>query len=152
MVVRTDKIMSIKNRVEDARQLWQSGRKEGAFLNALIAVAATARKRYPHPQYKDKESFLKFLQESHGGRISAEFRGECIPIEEIFYKWVRCQLVHEGELPFDIEFINDKNEGMTIRAGGPPEYKLLICYNWINYLINAIINASENKAEFNESV
>jgi len=140
--------MSIRNRIEDAKLLWDNARKEGAFLNALIAVAATARKRYPHPQYKDIDSFIRFLRNSYQGKMHVEFRGTCRPIEEIFYKWVRCQLVHEGELPFDIEFTNDKKEGMTIRAGGHPEYKLLIGYNWINYLVNAVINAPENKKEF----
>lgn len=144
--------MSIKNRVEDARLLWKKGRKEGAFLNALIATAATARKRYKYPKYKDRESFTKFLQDSHPGRIGLEFRGKCELIEEIFYKWMRCELIHEGKLPFDIEFINDKGNGMTARAGGHPEYKLLIGYNWIDYLINAIVKAPENKTEFNKCV
>jgi hypothetical protein len=39
--------MSIRARVEDALFLWDKGRLEGAFLNALIAVAATARRIYP---------------------------------------------------------------------------------------------------------
>jgi hypothetical protein len=138
--------MSIENRIKDAELLWKNNRKEGAFLNALIAIAATARKRYPYPKYKDNEAFIKFLQESWSRiKVAVEFRNECIAIEEIFYKWIRCQLVHEGELPFDIEFMDDNGDGMTFRAGGYPEYKLLIGYNCINYLINAVINAPENK-------
>ena len=38
--------MSIYTHVEDAILLWKDGRLEGAFLNALVAVAATARRRY----------------------------------------------------------------------------------------------------------
>ena len=39
--------MGVRNRVEDALLLWKSGRKEGAFLNVLIGVAATSRRRFP---------------------------------------------------------------------------------------------------------
>jgi hypothetical protein len=36
--------MSVRERIEDAKMLWNAGRKEGAFIMILIAVAATARK------------------------------------------------------------------------------------------------------------
>lgn len=138
--------MSIENRVKDAELLWKNDRKEGAFMIALIAVAATARKRYPYPAFSDKDSFIKFLQDSRSGMmVHVEFRNVCRPIEEIFYKWIRCQLVHEGELPFDIEFMDDKNDGMNVRACGYPEFKLLVGYNWINYLIHAVVKAPENR-------
>jgi hypothetical protein len=39
--------MSIMTRIEDADLLFQLGRKEGALLLVLIAVAATSKKRYP---------------------------------------------------------------------------------------------------------
>src|SRR5258708_24111477 len=40
--------VSVRERIEDAKILWDAGRKEGAFIMILIAVATTARKRYPH--------------------------------------------------------------------------------------------------------
>ena len=126
--------MGIKNRIDDAQLLWDNNRKEGAFINVLIAVASTARKRYPKPKYTDHESFVKFLCDAYPGKMGAEFRGKLLYVEEIFYSWIRCQLIHESELPPDIEFINDKVNSMTIRAGGKPEYKLLVGYNWIFYL------------------
>ncbi|MCO6438561.1 MAG: hypothetical protein J5J06_15830 [Phycisphaerae bacterium] len=39
--------MSIRARIEDAVVLWHTGRREGALLSALVAAAATSRKRYP---------------------------------------------------------------------------------------------------------
>ncbi len=54
--------MSIKARIEDAEVLWQHGRKEGAWVLALIAAAATSRKRYPKP-IKDNEAFKSFIRE-----------------------------------------------------------------------------------------
>jgi hypothetical protein len=41
--------MSVRERIEDAKLLWNAVRKEGAFVQILIAVASTARKWYPKP-------------------------------------------------------------------------------------------------------
>ena len=136
--------MSIKNRIEDAQELWKHGKKEGAFLMMLIALAATARKRYPYPKYRDRDSFLKFWQDANPGIVAVEYLGECRPLGEIFYEWIRCQLVHQAELPVDIEFVDN---GRSIRAGGAPEFKLLIGYGWINALLANIINAAETDFE-----
>src|SRR5882724_2845054 len=98
--------MSLRDRVEDAMLLWENGRREGAFLVALIAVAATARRRFPdRTLVTDREAFESFVQSAHSVRLSVEYRGECYEIEHIFYKWFRCELVHEGGLPLDIQFI-----------------------------------------------
>lgn len=40
-------LTGIRDRITDAKLLWASGRKEEALLLVLIAVAATARKKYP---------------------------------------------------------------------------------------------------------
>ena len=37
----------IRDRLVDARLLWQNGRKNGAFIQALIALAGLASLRYP---------------------------------------------------------------------------------------------------------
>jgi hypothetical protein len=142
--------MSIRARVEDAILLWKSGRKEGAFLNALVGVAAASRRRFPdRKSVGDREAFVQFLEAARSGHISVEYRGECLPIEQVFYKWIRCQLVHEGELPEDIEFMPDAVPGTySLRAGGSPEYILKVSEWWFHYLITAIISAPENAAEF----
>ena len=55
--------MSVSVRVEDALLLWERGRREGAFLTALIAVAATFRKRFPdRKMLGDREAFEAFLK------------------------------------------------------------------------------------------
>lgn len=64
--------MSIKARLDDAVVLYENGRKEGALLLILVAVAATSRKRYPeitpsrlytNQTMKDKEAFTLFLKD-----------------------------------------------------------------------------------------
>ena len=138
--------MSIRRRVEDALFLYQNERYEGAFLNALVAVAATARREDPTRSLGDRECFETFLNNKWRGVIKVEFRGELHTIQRIFYKWFRCNLIHEGELPIDVQFI--KIDDMTVRAGGAPEYILKISHGWIHWLIDSVINAPCNVNEF----
>ena len=139
--------MSIRDRVEDAKFLWQHGRREGAFLCALSAVAATARLRYPDRKaVKDSEAFKQFMSVSLTVRLSVEFRGELHSIEQILYKWLRCELVHEGGLPVDIQFMPGKE--LVVRAGGAPEFVLKLSEGWFNRLCTTVSNAPENRAAF----
>jgi hypothetical protein len=142
--------MSIRARVEDAILLWENGRKEGAFLNALVAVAATSRRRFPDRNaIGDREAFVSFLETAHAVRLSVEYRGECLPVEQVFYKWIRCQLVHEGGLPVDIEFMPEAFPGMvSVRAGGAPDYLLKVSDGWFDYMVGTVAAAPENAAEF----
>jgi hypothetical protein len=144
--------MSLRHRVEDANILWENGRLEGAFLNALIAVAATARRECPDPKVKDRECFERFLAKQRTTRLSVEYRGECRPIEEIFYKWLRCELVHEGEIPVDIQFISDGEPGtLSFRAGGAPEYILKISHGWFHELIGYVVRSPANTDHFRQT-
>ncbi len=142
--------MSIRARIEDAVFLWKHGHREGAFLSALVAVAATARRRLPDRKtVGDREAFERFLSGAYSGRLSVEYRGEAHPIEHIFYKWFRCELVHEGGLPIDIEFMPDPKRGtLSVRAGGAPDYVLKLSNGWFEHLVGAVVAAPENTAEF----
>lgn len=144
--------MSIRARIEDALFLWEHGRLEGAFLSVLVAVAASARRQFPDRKaVGDRESFERFLTGAHSVRISLEYRGECYPVEHIFYKWLRCELVHEGGVPVDIQFMPDNKPGfMSIRAGGAPEYVLKISHGWFYNLVKIVIGASINADEFRD--
>jgi hypothetical protein len=110
--------MSIRTRIEDALFLYKNGRYEGAFLTALVAVAATARREDPDQKMGDRESFEAFLDKRRRGVLRVEFHGDVHTIPHILYKWFRCELVHEGGLPIDVEFI--ESEELSIRAGGAP--------------------------------
>ena len=138
--------MSIQSRIEDALLLFNNGRYEGAFLNALVAVAATARRECPDCSIGDRERFEKFLDKRWRGVIKVEFRGELHTVPHIFYKWFRCELVHEGGLPIDVEFI--ETEEMSVRAGGAPNYILKISHGWFHWLVNSVIEAPCNAKEF----
>lgn len=126
---------ALQERVDDARLLWREGRREGAFLLAIVAVVARARQDFPPPM-SEGEAFRRFVESRFGPRLSAEFRGKQWPIERIFYKWFRCELVHEGGLPVDIRFKEDATpDELSVRAGGAPEYVLLVSPGWFDELL-----------------
>ena len=132
----------IRKRIDDANFLWSNGRKESAFLLILIAFASLSRLRYPKYQYRDNEAFMKLFRDFNKISVRVEYRGKLEPIENIFYKWIRCQLIHEGGLPMDLEFIDG---GTSIRAGGAPEFVLKLGTGWFVSIMNSILNSSEVK-------
>jgi hypothetical protein len=138
--------MSIRRRVEDAILLYREERYEGAFLNILVAIAASARREIPNRKIGDRDCFEQFLEKRWRGILKVEYRGECHPIPHIFYKWFRCELLHEGGLPVDIEFI--KSQSMSVRAGGAPEFVLKISHGWFHWLLQSVIQAPRNAEEF----
>ena len=130
--------MSIANRLEDARCLWKAGRVEGAFLIVLVATAAAARKRYPSEK-SDRRAFEQFVASASRAKLSVEFRGQLHPIEHVLYTWLRCELVHTGTVPFDIEFVDDGHPNdLSLRAGGAPEYVLKLSFGWFHHLFRAV--------------
>lgn len=138
--------MGIGDRVKDAEVLWNSGRYEGALLNVLIAVAATSRLRFANrKEVSDNQAFTQFLEATHQPIRGVEFRGKIESMPRIFYKWLRCELVHEGALPIDIEFLPNEQPGaMLIRAGGAPDYVLQLSHGWFFYLVQVVVTAPEN--------
>ena len=137
--------MPILDRVTDAEVLWREGRREGALLIALAAVAATARRRYT--KGSDRDAFERFLHDASSVRLSLEFRGEVHTVEHILYKWLRCELVHEGGLPPDVAVVPDPPDlrpgGRWARAGGAPDYRVLFSEAWFYFLLHAVQNAPE---------
>lgn len=154
--------MSIKSRVEDAMVLWNAGRKEGAWVLALVAAAATSRKRYPKPQIKtDREAFTAFIRDITMtlvyGKPASDKRpavvfGDVL-LEEIIYKDMRCKLVHEGEIEetvvLDEYRLVDGNMTATMRVGGngkPHEFPDF----WALHLLKAVREAPENRELFED--
>jgi hypothetical protein len=128
-------MLSLSGRVEDARCLWRADHREGALLMALIAVAARARQEFPSP-HRDRDAFEMFVRLKLQPRISVEFRGRVEPIERLLYKWMRCELVHNGHLPVDIQLgPDDGRPGLVVRAGGAPAYTVLLSPSWFEELL-----------------
>ena len=151
--------MSIKTRIEDAEHLWAEGRKEGAWVMALIAAAATARKRYPPPM-ADNQSFKCFICDIAAAIVSGNVKARgplylCFytdspeqhrKLEDIFYSELRCNLVHEAGLG-EVRFGESRVKGdqlvasLWVPTSGPAE----IPDFWVLHLIAAVKAAPENR-------
>lgn len=75
--------MSILERLEDARFLYHNGRRDGALLSVLVGVAATSRRRYPHPANGDRDAFVRFLLDEHPVLLT---KSNWMPTSEDDYK------------------------------------------------------------------
>jgi hypothetical protein len=167
--------VSVRERIEDAKLLWSAGRKEGAFVMILIAVAATARKRYPKPpkgvkpvpegqrpwpgEYaNDGTAFKSFLLDDMdkitGGmkyNVAFPFRGkDKVPLEDILYAHLRCHMVHEGETPLTINFtepvVKDGKSYSVLRLKDP----FGIPEMWLWNLARVVAQAPENRELFRD--
>jgi hypothetical protein len=139
--------MGIRKRVEDAELLWHAGQAEGSLLMALVAVSATARRKYP--DRKDGDGFEQLLLDVRRWRLSLEFRGSQVPIERLLWKWFRCELVHEAGLPVDIRLMPiGPRGGLSARAGGAPSYELQLSEAWLHHLLDIVVYEPVNRDLF----
>lgn len=140
--------MSVRNRLEDARVLKSLGRTEGAFIQVLIAAAATSRKRYDFGTWDDGEAFKNFAYDEMGVitggpmyNVAFPFQGKTTPLEDILYHHLRCQLVHEGEMPNTIVFLAPApDRGFALRLADP----LGVSESIVETLATAVWLAPEN--------
>lgn len=102
---------------------------------ALVCVAVRAK--LEHPDIRgDRARFEEFIRSRIGPGISLEFRGNQEPQERIFYKWMRCELVHGAGLPIDVEFVEPTKPGaLILTAGGAPDYVLRVSTAWFEQLL-----------------
>lgn len=126
--------MTIHDRLADAGVLWDAGRREGALLSVLVAITAAAR--IEHPKRGDGEAFRAFLGARHTWSISVAYRGQQVTVDQLIWKWLRCELAHQATLPIDIQFGEPKEDPdqLWIRAGGAPEYRVRLSTGWYQWL------------------
>ncbi len=166
--------LGIRRRIEDARVLWQAGRKEGAIAQILIAVAATARKRYPiapkgskpvpdeqrpHPGEfaSDANGFKTFILDEMdkitGGpkyNVAFSFQGEKTPLEDILYHHLRCVIVHEGGMPDSIYLTAPRYEEGKSYSVVELKEPFGFPEAWINNLLCLVVQAPENEPIFRD--
>src|SRR4051812_30394499 len=105
--------MTIHQRIEDADFLWQSGRNEGALLSALVAFAGTSRRVFPdRRKIHDNVAFKNLFQELLPSGWSVTYDNKRTSMDELFYKWLRCELVHSGGLPVGLSLDSADKEGV----------------------------------------
>ena len=147
----------IRDLVEDARLLWNHGRKFGAFVLVLVCVAGTARKRYPRKAgFSDNASFKRFVLDEMatitGGpkyNVAFPFQGQDVcPLEDILYEQLRCHVLHEGSMPGSIYFtqtIYEDGKSLSVLKLTDP---LGFPEQWVSNMVVAVCLAPENKESF----
>jgi hypothetical protein len=125
--------------------LYASGRQEGALLSVLVAVAATARRRYPRSSMGDREAFTTFSGEEMFtitgcvGQFNIRFRAQMMPLQDLLYRFVRCELAHEAELPGDVAF--EPGEYLLVNVD---DDQTTFSDRLLDGLVRAVENAPEN--------
>ena len=150
--------MSVRDRLEDAVVLWRQGRKSGAWIQVLIAAAATSRERFP--SMKDGEAFRAFVREitptivdsksaAIPGGVNVVFNadgGNLMSLDQVLYKHLRCNLLHEAVMPAEVHLseshIVDGKLVADLRGGSP----LTIPDFWVLHLAKAVAHAPENSS------
>ena len=149
--------MSVRERLEDAMVLWEHGRREGAWIQVLIAAAATSRVRFPNK--KDGEAFKAFIRQItptiFDGSIPPLPRGpivrfgtgggKSIMLEEILYRLFRCNLLHEAELHPDVSFSDFRIVGDEVVSELGMGTPLKIPVVWVMNLAKAVAEALHGK-------
>ena len=162
--------MSIKEQLDDAVFLASNNRFMGSLTILLAAVGATSRKKYPQgtksfrnpsDKMRDEEAYTRFLGSElgrmlwgmHGenadSRSIAVYKGKKYFIEYLLYKYYRCELIHEGRLPVDVEIdtsseLSEPLFSDRIKAKWLGGDKLILDLGWINVLYQIVRRAKCN--------
>lgn len=156
--------MSIRNLVQDTSLLLAVGRPTGALLAILSAVGATSRRRFPlgtRSKFQpvkdmgDREAFETFLADEmprlcRVANFFVQFRGQQHRLEHILYKWLRCALAHEGELPADVRIVADPGQGQMVLKVDPST-GIELSIGWFYRLQDVVMACPENSTEFGAS-
>ena len=154
--------MSVRERLEDAILLWNHGRKSGAWIQVLIAAAATSRARFPG--MSDKARFMAFVREVTPTIVYGEGQtvvggmhlligratGDPVSLAEVIYTHLRCSLIHEAIMPSEVELCQSRIvDGQLIAElrVETAEAPLAIPDFWVINLAKAVAGAPENVAD-----
>lgn len=147
--------MSVGERVQECINKLERNDAENAFIQLAIAIDGTAKKEYPGK--KTSCRCKKFLRENlpfvmwslTNGTPSTckdfkfEFSSDGYPngmtsFEDIVYSVLRCSLLHEGEMPKKVKFINENYIAMR---DGKMQFPIAL----IGSLLFAVIASPSNK-------
>jgi hypothetical protein len=151
--------MSVTDRIDDARILYSQGRRHGSLLAVLIAVTATARKRFPPntPSRTDPtkpmgdiEAFTTFLHEELS-RLNVpldrplQFRNRPTTLEMLLYRFVRNELAPKPESPLEVQFHPASADAVEIDV---VDDQLVVSDNLLDRLGRTVTQAPENASAF----
>ena len=151
--------MSVNDRIDDARVLYSQGRRHGSLLSVLLAVTATARKRFPpntpsrtdpSKPMGDIEAFTTFLHEELGklnvplGR-PLQYHGRPTTLEMLLYRLVRNELAPKADSMLEVQFHPAAGDAVEVDV---VDDQLLISDNLLDRLGRTVTQAPENANAF----
>jgi hypothetical protein len=155
--------MTIRARLEDALCLWQADRREGAWIQVLIAAAGTARLRYPRAAFGDQDAFTRFIREVAPTItdpalpalpppgieiILRKDTGTPIGLHDVVHVHMRCHLLHEGTLDPSVRLSRSRLVAGRLEADFRPGAVMEFPDHWVWHLARAVQDAPENAALF----
>lgn len=93
---------------------------------------------------KDRDAFEWLFRDTVNLDLELEFRGTAWPVETILYKWLRCELVHEGGLPVDVDFVDDGDGALPMIGGDPAHGVLRLGNGWYELLLRTVVTHPVN--------
>jgi len=146
--------MAVGERVQEALIKLKEHNVDNALIQLSIAVDATAKKMYP--QLKNAQRIKRFLTVKRAfiwwclfngipdsnSQLCLSFADKgYVSIEDIMYKYIRCSLLHEGEMHENIIF--DYVEYFKVNA----DSSLILPVGYLYAILWAVISSDENKGE-----
>src|SRR5688572_5564429 len=155
--------MSVTDRIDDARILYANGHRNGSLLAVLIAVTATARKRFPPTTPSrtdptkpmgDVEAFTTFLHEELGRMgvpvdAALSYRGRAITLGMLLYRFVRNELAPKPEQQIEVQFHPATGDAVDIAM---VDDQLTVSDNLLDRLGRTVTQAPENREAFTRPV
>ena len=151
--------MSVNDRIDDARVLYSQGRRHGSLLSVLIAVTATARKRFPpntpsrtdpSKPMGDIEAFTTFLHDELtrlGVSLDRplQYHGRATTLEMLLYRLVRNELAPRADSQLEVQFHPAGGDAVEIDV---VDDQLIVSDNLLDRLGRTVTQAAENASSF----
>ena len=105
---------------------------------------------------KDSVAFKRFILDEMGAitggpdrNVAFPFQGEeKTPLEDILYTHLRCNLLHEGEMPTSVVFTKPQMKDGQVYNVLSLKDPLGFPEGWVGHLMQVVMNAPENRAPF----
>jgi hypothetical protein len=141
-----EQFMAIGDRVKECIDKVTIGDFENGLIQLSIAFDGTAKKEYPKMKVgkrfttflRDNQDIITFFTFATTIFIDCLFDG--YKLEDIIYNVLRCGLLHEGSIPYEIEFVDEISIG---HAGGRWRFPKTYVMGGLLAVIGAKSNAKE---------
>jgi hypothetical protein len=150
--------MTIRKRIDEAIALARNGFDEAALIIVLVAIAGASRRKYGIGKGKDRKFFTRYIHErlnkvfeGQGGWmstvISFSFNGKMVNLADVLYDELRCNLIHEAEMPADVKLDStNPTSSLSIIDGNTVQ----LGRGWLELLTVAVVHDPDLRPMFED--